>query len=466
MNFKALLIIFIALSLSACAHRSTPNSADVSSKSDNGVEVVVSGSIEIDTDAATEHAKSDTEGSITSELPVTQIDLLERIRQGFKLPDFNSKIVRDQERWNSQHKTFLKNLFTRATPFLFHIVEEIEKRGLPTELALLVAVESSYKPTAVSRSSAVGLWQFTPPTGREYGLRQDWWYDGRSDVLASTDAALEYLTRLNKRYDGDWFLSLAAYNAGPGTVSRAIKSNKRKGKGTRYQDLKLRLETRRYIPKLIALKNILNNPKKFGVVLPKITNEAHFKIVKLKGQIDLQKFARDAGINRSELHNLNAGFKRWATSPKGPHRLLIPINANGNVSHAEIAAQRAQAINYHNHRIRQGESLSTISRKYGVTTNALRTSNNIKGSKIRAGKNLLIPVRKAASTTVVNQIASADKIKVDFNNTPISHTVKKGDTMWSISRFYNINLSNLLSWNKLSKNHTLSLNQSIKLIQN
>lgn len=461
MNFKALLIIVIVISVSACAHRSTdigptPNEA-----------AVISDAIDTDTDDAIKHAKSGAEEAISSKQAIEKTDLLERIRQGFEFPDFKSKIVRDQERWNSQHKTFLNNLFTRATPFLFHIVEEIEKRGLPTELALLAAVESSYKPNAVSRSNAVGLWQFTSPTGREYGLRQDWWYDGRRDVLASTDAALEYLTRLNKRYDGDWFLSLAAYNAGPGTVSRAMKSNLRKGKGTRYQDLTLRLETRRYIPKLIALKNILNNPEKFGVVLPKMANEAHFKVVPLKGQIDLQKFAHDAGIKRGELQNLNAGFKRWATSPKGPHRLLIPINANGNVNHAEVAVQRAPAINYQNHRIAHGDSLSTISRKYGVTISALRNSNNIKGNNIRAGKDLLIPVRNKTQTAVaVNQVASTNNVKLNSRNIPNSHTVKKGDTLWSISRFYNINLSNLLSWNKLPKNHILSLNQSIKLIQN
>lgn len=457
MNFKALFIIVVAVSLSACAHRS-PSVKSPSPK--------VSDTIASDTNEAIETAKEIVTPSPDTEQIVRNADLLQRMRQGFVLPDFKSKYVKDQEHWNVTHKTFLDNLFGRATPFLFHIVEEIDKRGLPMELALLPAVESSFKPNAVSRSSAGGLWQFIPSTGREFGLRQDWWYDGRRDVLASTTAALDYLTLLNKRYNGDWFLALAAYNAGPGTVSRAIRANKKSGKGTEYQDLKLRLETRRYIPKLIALKNIINDPEKYGVQLPLISNQPHFKVVHLKGQIDLQKFAHDAGIERKDLNHLNAGFKRWATSPQGPHHLLIPFNADGDVNHAEIAVQRAPAINYQSHRISQGESLSEIARQYGTTISALRTSNNIKGSNIRAGKDLMIPVRQIAHAPISRKNSRVRNISSTTRKSAKTHTVKKGDTLWSISRHYNINLNNLLAWNNLSKNQVLNLNQLIKLMQN
>lgn len=466
MKFKAFITILVLISLSACAHRSSPELADQKPQSNSPTDEAASDTIIDDTKTAIEDVKPDQNTTIIKPATVVsstsiehKIDLLERMRRRFEFPDFNSKVVRKQEKWNSEHKTFLNNLFTRATPFLFHIVEEIEKRDLPMELALLPAIESSYKPRAVSSSSAVGLWQFVPSTGKAYGLNQDWWYDGRRDALASTKAALDYLTILNKRFKGDWFITLAAYNAGQGTVSRAIKANAKKGKSTRYQDLKLRTETQRYIPKIIALKNIINNPHKYGVTLPEIANKPYFKVVKLKGQIDLHKFADTAGIERDELSNLNAGFKRWATSPNGPHQLLIPINANGNVNHAEIAVQQTETLNYANHRIARGESLSTIARKYGVSVNALRSSNNLSSNNIRAGKNLLIPVRASAQPTA--------SITSHANSTaPKQHTVKKGDTLWSISRFYKIQLNNLLTWNNLSKNHVLKLNQTIRLIQN
>lgn len=462
MNFKAFLIISIAFGLGACTHR-VPTVNDTS----NDNPAVVSGTIADDTqeaiDIAKEVVKSDIEEAakvVSTDVDSAQnSDLLQRMRAGFTFPEFRSKTVKNQEHWNATHKTFLDSLFKRATPFLFHIVEEIDKRGLPMELALLPAIESSFKPNAVSHSGAGGLWQFIPSTGREFGLRQDWWYDGRRDALASTNAALDYLTLLSKRYDGDWFLALAAYNAGPGTVSRAIRNNKKKGKGVRYQDLKLRLETRRYIPKMIALKNIINDPEKYGVTLPFISNEPHFEVVKLNGQIDLQKFAHDAGIEPSVLNHLNAGFKRWATSPDGPHHLLIPLNANGDVNYAEIAVQKAPAINYQNHNIAKGDSLSSIAHKYGVSISSLRTSNNLKGNNIRAGKDLFIPVPKAAT------VRNSNSRPVQSINTPQVHTVRKGDTLWSISRRYNINMNSLMTWNNLSKKQVLSLDQMIKLIQ-
>ena len=457
MNLKAITVIFFALSISACAHRPTTTSSEPLLE-DGALNQSIS--TEIKKAPISSNKNSSIKNTPETASAVANLDLLQRIRQGFQFPELSSRVVRKQEHWNATHETFLNNLFDRATPFLFHIVEEIDKRGLPMELALLPAIESSFKPDALSRSAASGLWQFIPATGREFGLRQDWWYDGRRDALASTTAALDYLTRLNQRYNGDWFLTLAAYNAGPGTVSRAIKANKKRGKGTRYQDLNLRLETRRYVPKLIALKNIINNPQKHGVKLPLIPNEPHFKVVALKGQIDLQKFAHDAGIGRAELKHLNAGFKRWATSPKGPHRLLIPINVNGDIKHAEIAAQLTQAIDYHKHRIKKGESLSGIARKYDVSISALRTSNKLNGSFIRAGNDLIVPVKLLASNNLRMQ-----SIRPAANN-PNVHAVKKGDTLWSISRNYNINLSNLIAWNNLAENQILRLNQLIKLIQN
>jgi len=475
MNFKVIIFALSLLSLSACI--STPNlsGSGGSPEPESGV-IVDPPAAEENTDAAVNQViladlervpAQEHSTTIEPDATIEPIDLFERLRRGFEFPNLESKYISDQEHWNSTHNTYLKGLFNRATPFLYHIVEELDKRGLPMELALLPAIESAYKPEALSRSKAGGLWQFIPATGRYFGLRQDWWYDGRQDALASTKAALDYLTSLNKTFEGDWFLTLAAYNAGPGTVSRAIKANKARGKGTRYQDLKLRLETRRYVPKLIALKNIINNPEKFNVKLPYLASRPYFKIVNLNGQIDLKKFAEDAGIDDDDLRHLNAGFKRWATSPDGPHRLLIPLNADGNVDHAEVAIKRAPTINYKNHRIVEGDSLSRIARRYGVSVSAIQKSNNLTNTKIRAGRNLLIPVRnsafvKASYTPSVDSIDSPSSVA--SSRSIKSHQVKRGDTLWSIARQYKVKIKNLLTWNKISADQILSVNQMIRVV--
>lgn len=451
-SFAPIYAVFLALVLSACASRTKPLVEPVSDIETPPAQVKP---------IAEEVAEPEESRPAESEISQPEkTDLIDRIRQGFELPDLESDHIAQFEKWSTEHETYLSGLFERGTPFLYHIVEEIEQRQLPMELALLPAVESAYRPTAVSRSRADGLWQFMSSTGKEFGLRQDWWYDGRRDALESTRAALDYLTQLNAMFEGDWFLTLAAYNAGPGTVSRAIKSNKAKGLGIGYQDLKLRRETRRYIPKLIALRNIINDPAKFNIQLPEIESKPYFEIVQLDGQIDLKKFASDAQIELADLRHLNAGFKRWATSPKGPHRLLVPVDERGDIQLAENAARNAPKINYSNHRIKQGESLSTIARRYGVSVRALKTSNNLRGSSIRAGKDLLIPVRD--SELAASQTAAQEKAAEQTQNAAeLVHQVKSGDTLWSIARQYKVQMSKLLSWNNISKNQILQLNQTL-----
>ena len=396
-------------------------------------------------------------------------DLLERIRNGFSFPEFNSKHTKRYEKWNSQHPTYLNNLFERAEPFLFHIIEEIEKRGLPTEIALLPAIESAYKPNAMSRSKAGGLWQFIPSTGKYFGLRQDWWYDGRHDLVASTDAALDYLEQLNKMFDGDWYKTLAAYNAGPGTLQKAIKANQRKRKKTDYQSLNLRRETVNYVPKLIALKNIINDPQKFGVSLPKMPNQAWFSVISLPGQIDLHDFASQANIELASLQHLNAGFRRWASSPDGPHRLLVPISHLEASSQALDTLKTAPKINYQNHSIKRGDTLSSIAQRYDVSVSSLKNVNKLSGSSIREGRNLLIPIafkpehgRMTRATTRASTSPSIAQAGL-LASTPV-HRVVAGDTLWSIAKRYRVKVTELVSWNQISSQHILSLDQILKVV--
>ncbi len=464
MKSKVILMVLATLCLSACGHvkktaksdDDKPSTAQTSPSPQTQLEPTLEPDIvsDIEVDDITIPTKP---------VAAKTVDMLDRLRDGFAFPKLLTKDVRQHERWASEHTTYLTNLFNRAEPFLFFIVEEIEKRGLPMELALLPAVESAFDPGAVSRSSAAGLWQFVPATGRGFGLRQDWWYDGRHDPYSSTFAALDYLEQLHAMFDGDWFIALAAYNAGPGTLRREIKRAKRAGRKTDYVSLKLRLETRRYIPKLIALKRIIQNPKKYGVTLPTIASEPYFEVIDLPGQIDLVEFAKQSNIDGQLLRHMNRGFKRWATSPDGPHRLLVPLGANKNLDYAELAIKNTPKVNYRHHKIRQGDTLSGIARTYGVSVGALRSANRLRGTNIRAGHDLLIPVRgtggKAANKSVSSSL-SADQ------EAEIKHHVKKGDTLWSIARRYQVKLDQLMSWNNLRSGDVLNLNQILRVFPN
>ena len=339
------------------------------------------------------------------------------------------------------------------------------------ELALLPAVESAYDVGAVSRSKAAGLWQFVPATGKGFGLRQDWWYDGRHDPYSSTFAALDYLEQLHQMFDGDWFIALAAYNAGPGTLRREIKRAKRKGRRSDYLSLNLRQETRRYVPKLMGLREILLKPKKYGITLPQLASKPFFQVIDLPGQIDLVEFADRSQIDKKLIRTLNRGFKRWATSPDGPHRLLIPVGEDDieradYFDRSQSALANASPLNYRNHIIRSGETLSHIARQYGVSVSAIKVTNRLSSHRIRAGKSLLIPI--STSTAPSNLASSPQKASVrpDIPYDKIKHRVTKGDTLWSIAKHYKVDLNELMSWNNLRTGDVLSLNQLLTVFLN
>jgi len=402
-------------------------------------------------------------------VPPRHDDLWDRIRDGYGLPEIDSPHIADYEKWYSSRPEYVARLVERANRYLFYIVEQVEARGMPMEVALLPAIESAYKPHALSRSKAMGIWQFIPSTGRLYGLKQNWWYDGRKDIVAATQAALNYLEKLNRDFAGDWTLALAAYNAGEGTVSRAMARNARAGRKTNYTSLSLRRETRHYVPKLIAFARIVKNPERYGIQLASIPNAPYFSTIQLGSQIDLNVVADASGIAPLELEYLNPGFLRWATDPDGPHRLLVPVDEAEHAVDAIAGIPQHQRVRWAHYKVRKGDTLSTIARRHGVTVAALQSTNNIRGSLINVGQDMLIPLSTRSRQTAARQLAStggssARSVKVaSAGKQPITVSVKKGDTLWSLARHYNVSLNELARWNRIEINDLLQRGQKITI---
>ena len=386
------------------------------------------------------------------------------VQQGMQLTPVTNKKVTVQLNWYLEHRDYLDRVMERAKPMLPFILDELEKRNLPTELALLPVVESAYQAFAYSHGRASGLWQIIPSTGHHLGLKQNWWYDGRRDIIESTFAALTYLESLAKQFDGDWELALAAYNAGPGTIRSAIRYNEKHNRPTDFWHLtRIRKETADYVPKLFALKELFANPEQYGLELLPITRESQYAVVELDGQIDLALAAELAGLTINELYQFNPAFNRWATSPNGPHRLLLPEHKADEFIRALEEIPPEKRINWVRHKIKTGETLSEISRKYRTTAALIKSINKIKGSQIRAGKYLMIPT---ATKSLLSYDLSQKSRLNQIQNTPRSgnkqnHIVRAGQSLWSISRKYGVTTSALAKWNGMAPIDTLRVGQKL-----
>jgi membrane-bound lytic murein transglycosylase D len=388
-----------------------------------------------------------------------------RVREGFEIDThLDHPWVQSELDWYSRHPEYLFRTMTRAEPFLHYILEEAEKRDLPTELVLLPIVESAYQPFAYSHGRAAGIWQFIPSTGRLYGLDQTWWYDGRRDIYASTQAALSYLQNLSKLFDGDWTLALAAYNSGSGTVQRAIRKNRKAGKPTDFWHLTLPKETRAYVPKLMALKELIENSELYDISLRCIPDAPGFITVDTESQIDLALAAELAELDVDTLYEYNPAFNRWATSPDGPHRLLLPYE-NAEIFKANLAKiPDDQRVQWKRHKIKDGETLSHIAVKYNTTVKELRKINSISGNNIRAGQHLLIPVASRGQSTYT--LSSSQRLKAiqsngKKNKTRVNHYVQSGESFWTISRKYNVDMHSLAKWNGMAVKDPLGQGQKL-----
>ncbi len=394
--------------------------------------------------------------------PQTQEDVWQRIAMQLDMPIPDQKKVNYYRTWYLKHPGHLKTVSERAQPFLYLITEKIEQRGLPLELALLPVVESSFDAFAYSHGSAAGLWQFVPSTGKMYGLDQNFWYDGRRDVSAATDAALDFLTDLNQRFDGNWSHAIAAYNSGGGRVSSAIRKNKKLGKPIDFFSLDLPKETSSYVPKLLALADIIANQEKYGIEIPPIANKPVVQLVQPKEQLDLVIAANYAGISVRELQSLNPAYNQWATSPEGHTQLLLPVDSVQRFN-KELNANRGKGMKIVRYKVKSGDTLSVLARKYNTTSNVIRSANNLSGSNIRVGQYLLIPTstkdEKSYTLSAANRLAKTQATtRGDYKQT---YTVSSGDSLWSIAKANKVSHTSLAKWNGMGPRDTLRVGQKL-----
>jgi len=391
-------------------------------------------------------------------------DLWERIRRGYGMPDLDTELVRDREQWYSSRPDYIFRMTERSKKYLFHIVEELEVRGMPTELALLPFIESAFNPQAVSSAKAAGMWQFMPATGKYFELKQNAFRDDRRDVLASTRAALDYLQKLHGMF-GDWHLALAAYNWGEGSVGRAIAKNKRSGQATTYQDLNMPMETRFYVPKLQAVKNIVSNPAQFSSKLPLIENHPYFQTVTIQRDIDLTLAAKLAGVDLVDFKALNPSINRPVILAAGTPQILLPWD------NAEVFQSNLES--YGSNRLASWTAWvapttlrpADVAKRVGMSEADLRSINNIPARVvIRAGSTLLVP-RSAHMADVTEKVADNGQLTLSPEVVLHRSSVRaaKGDNVASVARKYKVSTASVAEWNKVSASASFKAGQHVVL---
>lgn len=394
-------------------------------------------------------------------------DLLDRIRYGFAMDDVDHPAIDREEAWFAKHPTYLDRTFRRGERYLYYIISELEARNMPMELALLPVVESAFIATAKSSAAASGLWQFIPSTGKRFGLKQNGYYDGRRDVVESTRAALDYLQFLAEEFDGDWYLAIAAYNTGEANVARAMARNRAKGLPTDFFSLDLARETEAYVPKLLAMRRIVEDPERHGLEFGSMDNQPYFVKVDVGGQIDLKVAAELAGMTQEDFLAINPGFKHSVTDPNGPHHLLIPVDAEEQFLEKLAAMSPAERVPVVYYRVRKGDSLGKIAKRYGMTTKQLRALNGLKSNSVRHGQQLVL---RNGNGAVVSINETTDEAPVATTRAKLNiastggrtHTVRRGDTLWSIAQRYDVNADALASANNI-RNNNIKAGQKLRI---
>jgi len=386
-------------------------------------------------------------------------DLWERIRRGYAMPNLDTELVRDREQWYAARPEYMQRMANRSSKYLFHIVEELERRNMPTELALLPFIESAFNPQAVSSAKAAGMWQFMPATGKDFELKQNAFRDDRRDVLESTRAALDYLQKLYGMF-GDWQLALAAYNWGEGSVGRAIARNKAAGLPTGYTDLNMPNETRYYVPKLQAVKNIVRDPEKYGLVLADIPDAPFFTVVKTTRKIDTKRAAEIAEMSFDDFVALNPQHNRPVIAGADEQSILLPID-NAEIFAAKLELTDQPLVSWQAYRLKANENLGHVATRYGMSEQTLRAVNGI-GSRARvpAGHMLLVPAERPSQETV-EALDQAVFTTVPSGRT-FYYTVRRGDTLQGVAGRYGVTVQEVKSWNSLNRD-SLQAGQKLRV---
>ncbi len=456
MKFLLAACVACALLLAGCATPTSPTSPGSASTTDGGASAVYPGG----------PLQPITSGRATS-LNVTPLapptDMWDRIRRGFKMPNLESDLVRDREQWYATRPDYIQRMTERSNKYIFHIVEELERRNMPTELALLPYIESAFNPQAVSSARAAGMWQFMPATGTDFDLKQNIFRDDRRDVLASTRAALDYLQKLYDMF-GDWQLALAAYNWGEGSVSRAIAKNQRLGLPTTYSDLTMPAETRMYVPKLQAVKNIVANPQAFNTELPLIANHPYFQTVTLTRDLDVTLAAKLADVRIEDFRALNPAAHKPVILAAGTPQILLPWDNAAVFQRNFEAYTQGQYASWTAWTVPSTMTVADAAQRSGMSENDLRSLNAIPPRMlIKTGSTLIVP----RSATVREDVAAlvADTGHLSFQPEIVTRKtmVKAGrnDSVASIARRYRLNPSNVAEWNDVKPNHAFQRGFSV-----
>ncbi len=460
--------------------------------------------------------------------PVHFDNVWTRLIDSFELPDCKEhKSSRMWAKWYADHPDYLARVFKRAQPWAYFIAEELELRGMPGELALLPIVESAYDPFAYSSGRALGTWQFISSTAKTYGLKQNWWYDGRRDVWASTKAALDYLEFLDRKFNGDWLLALAGYNSGENRVARRVRGNLAKGKPADFWNIKLPKETVGYVPKLLGLTCLFRDPENYGVELPFTPNQAVIATVKMETQSDLVLVSQISEVSIDVLFSLNPGYNRWATSPDGPWQVVLPIEGADKLQHWLKSENPDGLMKWDQVLVKSGDTISELAARHHLPVKVLRSSNGLTGDLIKIGQKLRLPrdqqllvdplyiaaaqelqqlqfgliaserihhtIRAGESLSVIadrykvsvrnlqkwNGITNPNMLRIGKvltlfhspippkappTNSTIKHVVKRGDSLWTISRRYKVKLNDLMRWNDLGKSSVIQPGQFLKVV--
>ncbi|ACE85097.1 lytic transglycosylase [Cellvibrio japonicus] len=395
-----------------------------------------------------------------------EANLWEELPKGFGLPQVEDSKVSNYLRWYSNNQRYIDKIAEQSKPYLYYVKSELAANNMPLELALLPIVESAYNPLANSPSKAAGIWQFMPHTGRSFGLQQNQWYDGRRDLVASTDAAIRYLSRLHNMFDGDWFLAIAAYNAGEGTVKRAIAKNQRAGKKADFWSLPLSQQTQSYVPQLLALSKVVATPHKYDLSFQPIVDAPYFTRIDIPGPIDMAQAARIANLNPQDLRLLNAGHIKWITAAPGTKELLVPV---ADAPALALALEQLPTLGpiktESNYRVKSGDTLGAIARRFGTSVAAIQKVNHLTNTNLRIGQELAIPGQAIIESSYIAQIEKELAAKQSQAVTNRYYTVKSGDNLWSIAKKHGVKLASLLKWNKLDAKSALKPGQKLVVAQ-